>query len=376
MSLKLHQRYGEEWYVTGTQFGQRIRRSTGTADRAQAEVFLAKLQKDAFEHRAFGPQATVTFLEAARSYLKAGKGGKNPTFLARLLYKDFRQEVPKDHTELALMKLRAIDQDCLDKLRDEFFPNLKGSSLDRCLYTPINAVLTHAATRKWCAVPKFDRPKHGGGRTRWLTVEDAERLVLECRPYFRPLIVFLLGTGCRLSEALYLDWRQVDLAAGHANIIGTTEDDDDEIGTKSGRERNVPLTARVIAELRALGPQTAGAVFRKRNGEPWARPDDEGLGGRRVHVALNATAERAGLTHVHPHLMRHTFATWHTMYGTHQFELMRLGGWASVSNVKRYSHNEGIRLTPDQRAAIAAWIDRDAAPATPAFAGARLRVVV
>jgi integrase len=369
MSLKLQirsDRQNNYWQIVGSQFGKRVRRCTGTSDRAQAEIILAKLQGQAFEHHAFGPQATVTFIEAARSYLGAGKGGKNPRFLQRLLYKDKAKTIL---TNLATTPLRDIDQRRLDDLRDELCePDAKNSTIVRNIYMPITAVMRHAAKRKLCAVPLFDVPKQPKGRTRWLKLEEAERLIAECSPHFAPYVIFLLGTGCRLSEALYINWSEIDLEGGHATIIGPTDDDDDEIRTKNGNARVIPLVRPVIAALRAL-PDREGPVFRRPDGKPYARLDEAGKGGRHVHTALAGAAERAGLKHVHPHLMRHTFATWHVMMGTHQFELMRLGGWLSIEMVKRYSHVEGIKLSPAQRAALAQWTD----PAAPAPA-AKLRV--
>jgi integrase len=274
-------------------------------------------------------------------------------FLRRLLYKDYRADQPQELTEFAQKVLRDIDQNCLDKLARQY-PDAKPATLIANIYTPITAVMRHAAKRGMCVVPNFDRPQVGGGRTRWLRPDEAEKFVAACSEHFAPFATFLIGTGCRLSEALYLDWNEVDLDGGYAIIMGPTDDDDDDYQTKNGRARTIPLSLRVLAALRKL-PHRTGAVFRKADGEPYARWDAEGVGGRHVHNSFVWACKRAGLKHVHPHMCRHTFATWHSQMGTHQFKLMLLGGWSSVSMVKRYSHMEGALSAADARI-IAPWI--------------------
>jgi hypothetical protein len=58
----------------------------------------------------------------------------------------------------------------------------------------------------------------------------------------RPLVIFLFYTGARLSEALYLSWREVDLASKQVRFLDT----------KNGTDRGVPLHARVVAPVDPL----------------------------------------------------------------------------------------------------------------------------
>src|SRR5262245_23201961 len=93
--LELQKRPGrDKYYIMGTEFGENVRESTGTADLAKAKVILAKKRAEIFKRHAYGAQATCKFIDAATSYLEAGKGGKNKRHLHNLLYKD------KDATEL------------------------------------------------------------------------------------------------------------------------------------------------------------------------------------------------------------------------------------------------------------------------------------
>jgi len=51
-------------------------------------------------------------------------------------------------------------------------------------------------------------------RDRWLTREEAERLVRVCPPHFAALVRFALATSCRASEITGLEWKRVDLDRG------------------------------------------------------------------------------------------------------------------------------------------------------------------
>src|SRR5262245_30568301 len=109
MPIELEKRPGRKnYYLMGTEFGENVRESTGTADLSQAKVKLALKRKEIFDRHAFGAQATCTFLSAAQSYLEAGKGGREKRFLLQLLYKDYKAEQPQELTGLAGKVLRTI----------------------------------------------------------------------------------------------------------------------------------------------------------------------------------------------------------------------------------------------------------------------------
>jgi integrase len=172
-------------------------------------------------------------------------------------------------------------------------------------------------------------PRQPAGRTVFLFPEQAEQLLVAAAPHLKPLLVFLIGTGCRLGEAIYLQWQDVDLTG--ARVILWPDQ------TKSRRRRVVELPPRVVAALAAL-PHRHGAVFRQRRGKPYL-PREQGNGGQLASAwksaIRRARLEGRGFT---PHACRHTWASWH--YAVHK-DLLALkveGGWGSVALVERYAH--------------------------------------
>jgi integrase len=76
-------------------------------------------------------------------------------------------------------------------------------------------------------------------RDRWLTREEADRLIAACAPHLTATVRFGLATGCRAREITGLEWNRVDLARNTAWLNQT----------KNGTPRGVPLNHDAVAVL-------------------------------------------------------------------------------------------------------------------------------
>jgi integrase len=323
MPLKLVRRpKSPYWYIRGTVRGRAVAESTGTDKREIAETMRSKREWELEQEAVYGKRATSTFLEAAVSYMEGGE----TRFVERLL------------AYFGPRPLSSINQTAMDRAAKAMFPNGTPATVNRQLFTPVSAILNHAARRGLCDAPRFQRPKQPKGRIRWLTEDDAERLIDAASPQLRPLIIFLLMTGARLGEALGLDWRDVDLSRAHVSFLDT----------KNGESRGVPLHDRVIDALTAL-PHRSGHVFRKPDGKPYPSTATKGGGGQ-IKTAFAGACKRAGISDLSPHDLRHTWATWHYALNRDMGALMKLGGWKSERMVLRYAHvnTENLKSTIDR----------------------------
>ena len=288
MSLKLVRRpKSPNWVLRGSIGGYRVEESTGTSDRRTAEEIRAKREAEIHRGQIYGREATATFAEAALRYLEHGGSRK------------FIEPVIKHFGTRPLAKIdyAAIDQGSL-----KVYPGVSPSTRNRQFFTPTMAILNHAAMHGLCTVPVVARPKSPAGKIRWITEEEAERLIHSAAPHLRPLLVFLLYTGARCGEALWLDWSDVNLAKAHVTFGKT----------KNGEPRGVPLHPRVVAALASLS-QRQGEVFRRPDGRPYSKPKrmDDTSAGSRIKTAFKAACRRAGIMNFRVHDCRHTFATWH-----------------------------------------------------------------
>jgi integrase len=302
------------WIIRGTIRGIRVEESTGTGERRVAEEIRAKREAELLAQSVYGRRATATFAEAALSYLENGGSRR------------FLEPVIKHFSTIALAK---IDQDALDRGARKLFPDAAAATRNRQFYTPASAVLHHAARRGWCSLPLIERPQAGPDRIRWIPIDEANRLIDAGADHLRPLLIFWFYTGARAGEALWLDWRNVDLTRAHVTFPKT----------KNGEARGVPLHPRVVAALANLKHRD-GEVFRRPDGSPYERPKhiDDTSAGSRIATAFAGACRRAGITDFHPHDCRHTWATWHYAANRDLGALQRLGGWKSIRMVMRYAH--------------------------------------
>jgi integrase len=317
MPLRLVRRpKSPNWIIRGTVRGIRVEESSGTDDKKIAEEIRAKREAEILAESVYGRRATATFAQAALSYLEQG-GSKR--YLNEII------------THFGTTPLARIDQDAIDRGARKLYPDTSNSTRVRQFYGPVSAVMTHAAKRGWCSKLIVERPTLPPGRIRWIPLIEANSLIEACGAHLRPLVIFLIYTGARAGEALWLDWRNVDLARGHVVFPKT----------KNGDASGVPLHPRVVAALANL-VHREDEVFRRPDGSPYERPevdDDENRSaGSRIKTAFRGACKRAGIEDFHPHDCRHTFATWHYAQNRDLTALMRLGGWRDIKSVVRYMH--------------------------------------
>lgn len=321
MPLKLvppGKRHGSPYfYVRGTVRGQTIDESTGTENEAAAEAYRIKRENELLDRSILGPSAPKSFVRAAHDYIGAVTlSPRDQAYVIRLA--EFFQG----------KSLAMIDQAAVESAVRRFSPKGGPATVNRTVIGPLAAILHHAGDTR-----KIARRKPPKGRTRWLTHEEAERLIKACTPRYAaweaslaPLVTFLLFTGCRVSEALLLEWTEVDLKRAHV-VFGDT---------KNGTDRGIQLGSRALEVLANL-PHRHGRVFCRPDGQPYSVRADDDSGGQ-IKTAFNAACRRAGITRLTPHGCRHTWATWHYIKYRDVRTLMELGGWKTLSQVQRYTH--------------------------------------
>lgn len=318
MSLKLvHRPKSPNWIMRGTVRGQSIEESTGTPDLVLAEVIRASRKLEMLNESAYGKQFTMTFAHATADYLEYGSGAKR--FVKPLL----------NHFSTAA--LRSIGQDEVDKAAAKLYPKATAATKKRQVFTPMSAILHHAARKGWCTPPHFTRPKQKQKPARWVTQEEARRLVEACPKHLKPLVIVMLNTGARAGELLWIDWSNIDLELKQITF--------DE--TKNGETRSVPLNSAAMQALCGF-KHRKGTVFLTHKGRPYRplnpKDDADTSAGSRIGTAFGSACWRAGIENFTPHCCRHTWATWHYRKNRDLATLQKLGGWKTVAMVLRYAH--------------------------------------
>jgi integrase len=318
MPIRIYRRKGSpHLQIDVTVAGQRIRSSAQTANRALAREKAATIEAELFRAAWHGERrGTRSFAEAVESYLAAvPRSANHEDRINRLLL------------AVGDLPLSQVNQKKAIELKDQMLqPDAAPGTYTRAIVMPLRAILHHAHEQDWCERPHIAAPPENQGRTLYLLPAEVERLIAAAALHLRPLVIFLVGTGARMAEAIELEWLDVDLVGARAILWRT----------KGGKRRDAQLPPRVVAALANL-PHREGPVFLGPHGRPYV--DRERRYGGQVKTAWAGAVRRAGLNpELTPHDLRHTWASWH--YALHK-DLLRLkeeGRWSSVTLVERYAH--------------------------------------
>ncbi len=137
------------------------------------------------------------------------------------------------------------------------------------------------------------------------------------------LLEVLYGAGLRVGEASALDRSDVDLVQGMVRVRHG----------KGNKERRVPLGPPAVGAIRAwlaTSPGDEGPLFTGQRGQR--------LSPRSMRHVLKKLGDRTGIANLHPHALRHSFATHLLDAGADLRGIQELLGHASLSTTQRYTH--------------------------------------
>ena len=143
------------------------------------------------------------------------------------------------------------------------------------------------------------------------------------------LIELLYGAGLRVSEAVGLDKAGVDLDDRLVRVIG-----------KGGKERVVPVGRHAAEALRRYLARGRPFLDRRHRAELFLNARGGPLTRAGAFLILRQVAEKAGLDplRVHPHLLRHSFATHLLEGGADLRSVQEMLGHADLSTTELYTH--------------------------------------
>lgn len=301
----------------GAKTGIRVRQRAGSDDEATAREEAVALEREILRAHHLGerPQAR-SFAQATESYLKHEPRSERTLAIVERLLRHFAE-----------MPLDKITQEAVDKTRGILVRhNAVPATMRRQVVMPLSAIMRHAYKRGWGPMPNFDLPNVGKKRTRFLLPEEAERLVGCAAPHLQPLLQFLFCTGCRMNEALQLQWADVDLLGRRAILW--------EDKTKSEKRRVIDLVPGAMEALEALSHRM-GPVFLTARKQAYRSSEEYG---GQIKTAWRTACRKAKLKGISPHVTRHSWASWEYALRPDPMQLMVKGGWSQLSLVQRYAH--------------------------------------
>ncbi|SEG46865.1 integrase/recombinase XerC/integrase/recombinase XerD [Bryocella elongata] len=166
----------------------------------------------------------------------------------------------------------------------------------------------------------------------------------------RAIILLFLYSGLRLSELRSLNRdtisaRCVSLPDGSSDYFG-----EGEVTGKGNKRRSFRLGPPALAAI---------AIYMSEDREDDSNPAlflserGERISARSIQRILSSACEAAGIPHIHPHQLRHSFATRAVNAGMSTPVLQELMGHSSLATTQRYFHMKAERVAREYHATMA-----------------------
>ena len=315
--------YYIDYYVDG----RRVRESAGFSRKA-AEALLHKRQVEINEGKYIKKVPKISLQDFIGKYIEFSKAQKRSWERDEITLK----HVKKFFDDILITQITSWN---IDQYRIERAKHVQKSTVNREIDTVRN-FFNKAIEWRYAQnnpVTKDKRFKVSNKRLRYLTPEEAHRLIELCLPYLRPIVQLALATGMRKSEIRNLKWENLNLREGMVHIEHS----------KSYRRREVPIGPNLTSILRELKLNSRSEwVFSKEDGSP--------IGNFRK--AYQHAVKEAGIKNFTFHDCRHHAASVMVMGGVNLKRVKEILGLASLEMVDRYAH-----LSPEHRREAAKVVD-------------------
>ena len=228
------------WHISVKIKGRnRIRRSSGTPDKAKAQAIASRIEAREWKHLTEGDRAATTFSDAVMDYVS---DGKSAGFLLKLV---------KHFKDTPLIDIKAGH---IRSAARVIYPDAKAATWNRQVITPARAVINHAASKGIVphiiveSFPVQSVPRRDPGKA-WMAA-----FLGSAKPRLGALMLFMRTTGTPIGQALGLTWQDFDLQNAVVAIPERNKG-------KGYPARLAELTPQLVALLAALEGPRLGQVF-------------------------------------------------------------------------------------------------------------------
>jgi integrase/recombinase XerD len=182
---------------------------------------------------------------------------------------------------------------------------------------------------------ELDLPKRRRALPKTLSPGEVEKLIDAATGTMpralrdRALVELLYGAGLRVSEAVGLERAAIDLEGRLVRCIG-----------KGSKERIVPIGREAVESLRRYLARGRPYLDKRHRPELFLNAQGGALTRAGAFLILKRLAEKAGLDpeRVHPHLLRHSFATHLLEGGADLRSVQEMLGHADLATTELYTH--------------------------------------
>lgn len=299
------------WYATYYEGKKRIRKSTGTSNRKDAEKFALDLVQKSYSRNQLGrhlwEDAVIKYLKLDHSHrANLNDERRHLRYLDQFLQGKFLDEVNS--------------QLISEIIEQRYSEGVTAGTINRLLATLRN-VLRNAQDLQWIdRIPAIRRQKEALPRDRVLSQQELERLLSAAADHLKPILKFAYLTGLRKANVLQLRWDQID----YENKLIRIEASDFKSRVMHS-QLILNETLDLLKDLRSQHDSHPEFVFTY-NGKP--------IGD--IKTSFNKAVSNSGIEHCRFHDLRHTHATRLHEAGVPAEIIQGIMGWKTLSTALRY----------------------------------------
>lgn len=303
--------------------GKRIRKSLKTTRKSDAEKIKARIETGIWDAKYLDKKFSNEDLtlcefweEHYKQYIRANN--KPSTYIDKckkinIIFEAFGKDT----------KLSKITTSDIERFKNNRKDKVSASTVNRnlSLIKHMFSLAVHLEFINENPAKRVKKFPENNGRIRYLTLDEAEKLLNVCRredkpEYIYPLVLLALNSGMRRGELLNLTWDDLDIGN---NLIHVND-------SKSNEPRTIPVPKEVMTIIDSL-PKTCDNIFCYK-GKPVREPKD----------TFKRCLNEANIKNFRFHDLRHTYASWLAMEGVDMLTLKNILGHKTLMMVDRYAH--------------------------------------
>lgn len=308
----IYQRGNRLWIRYSDGHGKMVCESTGSMNKREAEKLLIQRKASVQNGGDIPVTGKLTFKEVCNKYLSACKGTRScmtKLYALRLVCRS-----------IGNMPVKSLNLRTFEQLQAQLSEGHSKATV-RQYMTYVKHVLKKGYDYGMVsegilkACKKVPSPKVQNARTRFLSLQEIERLTSACAGEVKDVVVCLLNTGMRVNELLTLRQGDCDYQHGFMEIRQT----------KNGESRRVPMN------------DTVRSILHSRRSLSMDDPVFS-LSYHRFRHGFLSACRKAGIKDFRIHDCRHTFASHLVMDGCSLHTIGMLLGHRDMKMTMRYSH--------------------------------------
>ena len=328
-------RQGKIYWFSKCINGIQYRRSSGTDKKMEAVAFYERWTAELREQIRTGKPPIkqeqrqepepITFAELSIKYFEFINGRLRS-------YERLKSFIKKLNSYFANKRLADFTVLDIENMQSDILNNNLSVSYANRLTAILKRMFTKAADWELIGdntIKVIKRVKLVKGevkRLRYLSDDEADRLISNCDTYLKPIIITALNAGMRKSEILHLTWDRVDLK----NRIILLDK------TKNGDRREIPINDTLFNCL-------SGIIRNLKTDYVFYNPDtlkpfyD-------IKKSFATALKKSKIIDFRFHDLRHTFASSLVMAGADLASIQKLLGHKDIKMTLRYSHLSSVHL--------------------------------